>query len=94
MVNRAPIVLFQQWNDGISVKAFFLYEEAEEGHIQVQLPGILNKVREQGWQGEVLPRNQKLAFSVWQNVSIRILEEVEPRGAKAICEEKLNTSRI
>lgn len=63
-MNRAPIVLFQQWNDGISVKALFMYEEAEEGHVQVQLPGILNKVREQGWQGEVLPRNQKLAFSV------------------------------
>lgn len=71
-----------------------MYEEAEEGHVQVQLPGILNKVREQGWQGEVLPRNQKLAFSVWQNVSVRILEEVERREAKAICEEKLNTSSM
>lgn len=50
-------MLFRQWNDGMPVKAVFLYKEAEEGHVQAQLPVMLNNVREQGWQGEVLPRN-------------------------------------
>lgn len=52
VVNRAPVVLYQQWKDGTSVKAFLPNREPEEEHVQVQLPAVLSNIREQGWQGD------------------------------------------
>lgn len=94
MVNGAPAVVLQWWkDDGTYVKAFLLCrEELEEGNVQDQLPAMVNNVREQDWQGEVLPRSQQLLFSAWQNASTSILGEVEHGEAEEICEEKLNTS--
>lgn len=96
VVNGAPVVVLQWWkDDGAYGKAFLLCkEELEEGNVQDQLPAMINNVREQGWQGEVLPKSQKLLFSAWQNASTSILGEVEPGEAEEIREEKLNTSCV
>jgi len=74
----------------MSVKGPFLYQEAEEGHVQAQVPRMLNNVREQGWQEEVLPRNWSSLCD--KNMSNRILEEVAPGETKAICKKRLNMS--